>query len=88
MHKLCPKFCADASADHKHLTGETFINVMTRRGKGCFHGVFRCRCCTKTDTRKRTHMTGESEGGKGERFPHVTGTRVTKEEEGGGRLQR
>lgn len=48
-HKLCPKFCADASADHKHLTGKTFINVMTWGGNGCFHGVFRCRCCKKTD---------------------------------------
>lgn len=67
-HKLCPKSHAVVSADHKHLTGETFINVMTRGGNGCFHRLFRCRCCIKADGgRERARGAGgEGEGGKGE----------------------
>lgn len=49
VHQLSPNFCADTSAESKHLTGGTLINVMTRRGSGCFHRLLRCRCCIKTD---------------------------------------
>lgn len=83
MHKLCPKFCADASADRKHLTGETSRNVMMGGEMDAFTVLSDADVAQKQmqAARKGVHMTGESEGGKGERLVHVMGTRVTQ---GGG----